>query len=87
MCNFQGQSEEILNVPTIDFPANGEGLDQVPTRLPTKVKSGATTPTKGKSIVIYVKRPESGVLQDEPSRFQGELASRSQPHIGQTDIC
>ncbi|XP_076273236.1 combover isoform X2 [Rhynchophorus ferrugineus] len=42
----QGHSEEVLNIPTIDFPPNGEGLDQVPTRLPTKIKSGAATPTK-----------------------------------------
>ncbi|KAL1506727.1 hypothetical protein ABEB36_006034 [Hypothenemus hampei] len=43
----QEHSEEVLNVPTIDFPPNGEGLDQVPTRLPTKIKSGTNTPTNG----------------------------------------
>ncbi|CAH1988097.1 unnamed protein product [Acanthoscelides obtectus] len=30
----------------LDFPTIAEGLDQVPTRLPTKVKSGSTTPSK-----------------------------------------
>ncbi|XP_048520810.1 pericentriolar material 1 protein isoform X2 [Dendroctonus ponderosae] len=44
---LQDQPEELIHVPTIDFPVNGEGLDQVPTRLPTKVKSESTTPTKG----------------------------------------
>lgn len=39
--------EDGLNVPVIDFPGNGEGLDQVPTRLPTKIKSGTNTPTGG----------------------------------------
>ncbi|CAG9762562.1 unnamed protein product [Ceutorhynchus assimilis] len=38
--------EDMLSVPIIEFPTNGDGLDQVPIRLPTKIKSGATTPTK-----------------------------------------
>ncbi|XP_030761339.1 pericentriolar material 1 protein isoform X2 [Sitophilus oryzae] len=42
----QGHSEEVLNGPSIDFPSSSEGLDQVPTRLQTKIKSGAATPTK-----------------------------------------
>ncbi|XP_066253969.1 pericentriolar material 1 protein-like isoform X2 [Euwallacea similis] len=41
----QGQQEEISNIPVMEFPANGEGLDQVPTRLQTKIKSGTNTPT------------------------------------------
>lgn len=40
--------EDSLSVPVIDFSGNGEGLDQVPTRLPTKIKSGTNTPTSGK---------------------------------------
>ncbi|CAH0561493.1 unnamed protein product [Brassicogethes aeneus] len=38
-------SDEI-DVPTIDFANNAEGLDQVPTRLPTSVRSRSTTPNK-----------------------------------------
>lgn len=42
----QGHSEEMLNMSVIDFPTeNGEGLDQVPTRLAIKMITGTATPT------------------------------------------
>ncbi|XP_018572470.1 pericentriolar material 1 protein isoform X2 [Anoplophora glabripennis] len=43
----QSNCEEIEM--TIDFSCNGEGLDQVPTRLPIKVKSRSATPNKDRS--------------------------------------
>ncbi|XP_019870036.2 pericentriolar material 1 protein isoform X3 [Aethina tumida] len=44
----QAISEE-LDVPTIDFANNAEGLDQVPTRLPTNTRSRSTTPNRDPS--------------------------------------
>ncbi|XP_050297637.1 pericentriolar material 1 protein isoform X2 [Anthonomus grandis grandis] len=46
MSSAQGQSDEILCVTSMDYTENAEGLDQVPTRLATIIKSEATTPTK-----------------------------------------
>lgn len=47
------QDDVDMAAPCIDFPPNAEGLDQVPTRLPTKTKSRSTTPNTGdrKSVV------------------------------------
>ncbi|VEN36661.1 unnamed protein product [Callosobruchus maculatus] len=45
-CTAQPTCDIDLN---LDFPTNAEGLDQVPTRLPTKVKSRSTTPSKDRS--------------------------------------
>nr|CAH7738167.1 unnamed protein product [Callosobruchus chinensis] len=45
-CTVQTTCDIDLN---LDFPTNSEGLDQVPTRLPTKVKSRSTTPSKDRS--------------------------------------
>nr|CAI5818276.1 unnamed protein product [Callosobruchus analis] len=43
-CTVQTTCDIDIN---LDFPTNAEGLDQVPTRLPTRVKSRSTTPSKG----------------------------------------